>query len=141
MTIAFPKPNEAVLARRDEILTGLARLVAPEALVVSEDELRAFETDALTAYRKMPLAVVLPSTTAEVSAVLRFCHEHGVKVVPRGAGTSLCGGAIPQEDAIILGVAKMSRILETDFENRTARVQAGVTNLAITRRLPNLEPR
>ena len=112
MTIAFPKPDEGVLARRDEILAGLARLVAPEALVTSEDERRAFETDALTAYRKMPLAVVLPSTTAEVSAVLKFCHAHGVKVVPRGAGTSLCGGAIPQEDAIILGVAKMNRVLE-----------------------------
>ena len=132
MTIQFPMPDEGILVRRDEILTGLSKLVAPEALVVSEDERRAFETDALTAYRKMPLAVVLPSTTAEVSAVLRFCHEHGVKVVPRGAGTSLCGGAIPQEDAIILGVAKMNRILETDFANRTARVQAGVTNLAIS---------
>ena len=132
MTIAFPKPDEGVLARRGEILAGLARLVAPEALVTSEDERRAFETDALTAYRRMPLAVVLPSTTEEVSAVLKFCHAQGVKVVPRGAGTSLCGGAIPQEDAIILGVAKMNRVLDIDFENRTARVQAGVTNLAIT---------
>src|SRR5215204_5640182 len=132
MTIAFPKPDEGVIARGSEILTGLAQLVAPEALVTSEDERRAFETDALTTYRKMPLAVVLPSTTEEVSAVLKFCHEHGVKVVPRGAGTSLCGGAIPQEDAIILGVAKMNRILETDFANRTVRVQAGVTNLAIS---------
>src|SRR5829696_4024864 len=132
MTIAFPKPDEGVLARRDEILTGLAQLVAPEALVVSEDERRAFETDALTAYRKMPLAVVLPSTTEEVSAVLKFCHAHGVKVVPRGAGTSLCGGAIAQEDAIILGVSKMNRILETDFESRTVRVQSGITNLAIS---------
>src|SRR5215203_5594018 len=132
MTIAFPKPDEGVIARRNEILTGLAQLVAPEALVTSEDERRAFETDALTAYRKMPLAVVLPSTTEEVSAVLKFCHEHGVKVVPRGAGTSLAGGAVPQEDAIVLGVSKMNRVLETDFENRTARVQAGVTNLAIS---------
>src|SRR4051812_35066090 len=132
MSIAFPKPDEGVLAHRDEILAGLAQLVAPEALVVSEDELRAFETDALTAYRKLPLAVVLPSTTKEVSAVLKFCHAHGVKVVPRGAGTSLAGGAIPQEDAIILGIAKMNRVLETDFANRTVRVQAGVTNLAIS---------
>ena len=132
MSIAFPLPDEAVLARRDEILTGLAKLVAPEALVVSEDERRAFETDALTAYRKMPLAVVLPSTTAEVSAVLKFCHAHGVKVVARGAGTSLAGGAIPQEDAIVLGVAKMNRVLAVDFENRTARVQSGITNLAIS---------
>jgi len=132
MSIAFPKPDEAVVARRDEILSGLAQLVAPEALVTSEDERRAFETDALTAYRKMPLAVVLPSTTEEVSAVLKFCRQHGVKVVPRGAGTSLCGGAIAQEDAIILGVAKMNRLLEVDFESRTARVQAGITNLAIS---------
>src|SRR5215217_7065361 len=119
MTIAFPKPDEAILSRRADIIAGLSRLVAGEALIVSEEERRAFETDGLTAYRQMPLAVVLPSSTAEVSAVLRFCHDHGVKVVPRGAGTSLCGGAIPQEDAIILGVAKMNRILETDFENRT----------------------
>src|SRR3954452_18975836 len=132
MSIAFPKPDEGVLAHRNEILAGLAQLVAPEALVISEDERRAFETDALTAYRKMPLAVVLPSTTEEVSAILKFCREHGVKVVPRGAGTSLCGGAIAQEDAIILGVSKMNRVLEVDFANRTARVQTGITNLAIS---------
>jgi len=132
MSIAFPTPDEAVLSRRDEIVAGLSRLVHPEALIVSEDERRAFETDALTAYRRMPLAVVLPSTTQEVSAVLRFCNEHGVKVVPRGAGTSLAGGAIPQEDAIILGVAKMNRVVDVDFRNRTARVQAGITNLAIS---------
>ena len=132
MSIAFPIPDEAILARRDEIIAGLARLVRPEALIVSEDERRAFETDALTAYRRMPLAVVLPSTTEEVSGILRFCHQHGVKVVPRGAGTSLAGGAIPQEDAIILGVAKMNRMIAVDFANRTARVQSGMTNLAIS---------
>jgi glycolate oxidase len=132
MSLAFPLPDEAVLARRDEILRGLAPLVAPEALIVTEDERRAFETDGLTAYRKMPLAVVLPSSTEEVSAVMRFCHENGVKVVARGAGTSLAGGAIAQEDAIILGVAKMNRLLKADFENRTARVQSGITNLGIS---------
>jgi glycolate oxidase len=132
MTIAFPKPDEAVLARRDEIVRGLSRLVPSEALIVTEDERRAFETDALTAYRRMPLAVVLPTTTAEVAAVMRFCHENGVKVVPRGAGTSLAGGAIPQEDAIVLGVAKMNRVVDIDFANRTARVQSGITNLAIS---------
>src|SRR3982751_1786054 len=132
MSIAFPKPDAGVLARRDQILTGLARLVAPEALVTSADERRAFETDALTAYRKMPLAVVLPSTTEEVSAVLKFCRQHGVKVVPRGAGTSLAEGAIAQEDAIILGVSKMNRVLDVDFESRTVRVQSGITNLAIS---------
>jgi glycolate oxidase len=132
MSITFPEPDANVLARRDEILDGLGRLVAAEALIVTEDERRAFETDALTAYRKMPLAVVLPSTTEEVSAVLKFCHANGVKVVPRGAGTSLAGGAIPQEDAIVLGVAKMNRVIAIDFSARTARVQAGITNLAIS---------
>ncbi|GJD61076.1 FAD-linked oxidase C-terminal domain-containing protein [Methylobacterium frigidaeris] len=132
MTIAFPTPDPAILARRDAIVDGLRGLVAPEALVTSEDERRAFETDGLTAYRKMPLAVVLPSTTQEVAAVMRYCHENGVRVVPRGAGTSLAGGAIAQEDAVILGVAKMNRVLDVDFSNRTARVQAGITNLAIS---------
>lgn len=132
MSIAFPEPDAGILARRDEIIAGLARLVPAEALVTSEDERRAFDTDALTAYRKMPLAVVLPSTTQEVSAILRFCHDNGVKVVPRGAGTSLAGGAIPQEDAVVLGVAKMNKVLAIDFADRTARVQAGITNLAIS---------
>src|SRR4051812_26358206 len=132
MTIAFPKPDQTVLDRRDEILAGLRRLLPPEGLIVSEDERRAFETDALTAYRRMPLAVVLPTSTAEVAAVLKFCNQHRVKVVPRGAGTSLAGGAIPQEDAIVLGVAKMNQVLDLDFENRSARVQSGITNLAIS---------
>jgi glycolate oxidase len=132
MSIAFPVPDAAIVARREAIIAGLAPLVAPEALVTTEDERRAFETDGLTAYRKMPLAVVLPSTTAEVSAVMAFCHANGVRVVPRGAGTSLAGGAIAQEDAVILGISKMNRILDIDFENRTARVEAGITNLAIS---------
>src|ERR687898_781762 len=132
MSIAFPVPDQAVLPRREEILRGLAPLVAAEALIATEDERRVFETDGLTAYRKLPLAVVLPSTTEEVAAVMRFCRENGVKVVPRGAGTSLSGGAIAQEDAIILGVAKMNRMLAVDFANRTARVQSGITNLGIS---------
>ena len=132
MTIAFPTPDPGILARRDEIVAGLAGLVAPDALITSEDERRAFETDGLTAYRRLPLAVVLPSSTAEVSAILAFCNQQGVKVVARGAGTSLAGGAIPQEDAIILGLSKMARVLELDFENRAARVEAGITNLAIS---------
>jgi glycolate oxidase len=130
--IAFPAPRADILARRDLILEGLAAILPPESLVTSEDERRAFETDAFTAYRRMPLAVALPRTTAEVSAVLAFCHQHGVPVVPRGAGTSLCGGAIPQEDAVVIGISKMNRILEIDYVNRIARVEAGVTNLAIT---------
>lgn len=130
--IAFPIPRADILARRDEIIAGLKPLVAPDALITSDDERRPYETDALTAYRRMPLAVVLPSTTQEVAAVLSYCREQGVPVVPRGAGTSLAGGAIPQEDAIVIGVSKMNRILEIDYANRVARVQAGVTNLAVT---------
>ncbi|MGL5447204.1 MAG: FAD-linked oxidase C-terminal domain-containing protein [Rhabdaerophilum sp.] len=130
--ILFPEPRADILARRDFILDGLSKLVAPASLVSSEDERRAYETDAFTAYRRMPLAVVLPTTTEEVSAVLAFCHQHNVPVVPRGAGTSLCGGAIPQEDAVVIGLSKMSRILSVDYPNRLAKVQIGVTNLAIT---------
>jgi glycolate oxidase len=132
MSIAFPEPDQGILARREEILRGLARLLPHEGLISTQDERRAFETDALTAYRRLPLAVALPTSTEEVAAVMRFCQENGVKVVPRGAGTSLAGGAIPQEDAIVLGVAKMNRVVEIDFANRTARVQAGITNLAIS---------
>lgn len=130
--IAFPAPDPSILARRDAIVAGLARLVPADALVTTEDERRAFETDGFTAYRRLPLAVVLPSTTQEVAAVLSFCHREGVKVVPRGAGTSLCGGAIPQEDAVVLGVSKMNRVLDVNFADRTIRVQAGITNLAIS---------
>ena len=130
--IAFPVPDEKILARRDAIVAGLAALVPPNCLITSFDERRAFETDALSAYRRVPLAVVLPRTTQEVAAVLKFCHEEQVKVVPRGAGTSLSGGAIPQEDAVVVGIAKLNRILGIDYANRTMRVEAGVTNLAIT---------
>jgi len=130
--IAFPTPDPKILGRRDEIVAGLAALVPPECLVISEDERRAFETDALTAYRRLPLAVVLPRTTEETSKVMAWLHAQGVKVVPRGAGTSLSGGAIPQEDAVVIGVSKMSKILDIDYADRIARVQAGVTNLGIS---------
>ena len=130
--IAFPLPDAKILGRRDQIVAGLAALVPPECLVVSEDERRAFETDALTAYRRLPLAVVLPRSTEETSKVMAYLHQEGVKVVPRGAGTSLSGGAIPQEDAVVIGVSKMSKILEVDYADRIARVQAGVTNLGIS---------
>ena len=130
--IAFPEPDGLILSRRDEIVAGLLSILPDECVISSENERRAYETDALTAYRKLPLAVVLPRTTEGVSEVLKFCDREGVKVVPRGAGTSLSGGAIPQEDAIVLGVSKMNRILEVDYSNRIARVQTGVTNLSIT---------
>lgn len=130
--IAFPKPDPAILALRDSIIAGLARLVDAGCLITEEDERRVFETDALTSYRRLPLAVVLPQTTQQVSAVLKFCNEQGVFVVARGAGTSLAGGAIPQEDAVVVGISKMKRVLEIDYASRSMRVEAGITNLAVT---------
>jgi len=130
--IPFPLPDAALLARRDEIIAGLRPLVPPTSLITTLDERRAFETDALTAYRRMPMVVVLPETTEQVSAILKYCHDNGVKVVPRGAGTSLAGGAIPQEDSIVLGISKMNRILDVNYSDRTMKVQSGITNLAIS---------
>lgn len=130
--IAFIEPDRGILKRRDAILEDLTRLIAPGGLITTRDECRAYETDALTAYRKMPLAVVLPKTTEEVSAILKYCHDNGVKVVPRGAGTSLAGGAIPSEDAIVIGLSRMNRILVVNYDDRLIRVEAGVTNLNVT---------
>ena len=129
----MPEPDAAVIARRSAIAAELRRLCAAnDAVIESEDERRVYESDGLTAYRARPLLVVLPSTTEEVSQVLAYCHKTGLKVVPRGAGTSLSGGALPLEDGIILGLAKFNRILEIDYDNRCAVVQPGVTNLGIT---------
>ena len=130
--LTLPEPDAAVLARRDEIVRQLKKLVAAPGLIVDREGCRTFETDALTAYRCVPLAVVLPASTEEVSRVLRFCHDTKLKVVPRGAGTSLCGGALPLEDAIVLGISRMSKVLAIDVTNRAARVEAGVTNIAIS---------
>lgn len=130
--IAFPRLDADVLRRRDSIVEGLARILAPECLIADESGRLAFETDALTAYRRLPLAVALPRSSEEVARVLRFCRHEKVNVVPRGAGTSLSGGAIPQEDAIVVALTKMNRILEVNLADRYARVEAGVTNLAIS---------
>ena len=118
--IAFPAPDPAILARREAIRAGLAAILLPaECVIADEAGRRAFETDALTAYRRLPLAVVLPRTTEEVARTLRFCRDAGVNVVPRGAGTSLSGGAVPQEDAIVIGLSKMNRILEINSPTAT----------------------
>ncbi|MGL5138536.1 MAG: FAD-binding oxidoreductase, partial [Beijerinckiaceae bacterium] len=117
--IAFPVPKADVIARRDYLAAGLAKLLPPASLITAEDERRPFETDAFTAYKRLPMIVVLPETTEQVAAVLKFCVDNGVPVVPRGAGTSLCGGSTPQEDAVVIGVSKMNRILETNFADRT----------------------
>ncbi|MGO1118224.1 FAD-linked oxidase C-terminal domain-containing protein [Rhodovibrionaceae bacterium A322] len=129
----MPDPDQEVIARRREIAEDLRQLVPGEGVIFDEDERRVYESDGLTAYSALPLLVVLPEDTAQVSAVLRYCHEKGVKVVPRGAGTSLSGGALPLEDGILLGLGKFNRILDVDYENRCAVVQPGVTNLGITK--------
>ena len=94
--------------------------------------MRPYECDGLTAIREQPWLVALPETEAQVASVLRICHEHGVPIVPRGAGTGLSGGARPNADAVVLGLSKLSRILELDVDNCVARVQPGVRNLAIS---------
>src|SRR3954453_3528696 len=128
----MPVPDSSVIARRDEIAAALRRIVPGEGVIVSEPERRAYESDGLTAYRQKPLVVVLPSSVAQVAAVLRYCHGEGIKVVPRGAGTSLSGGALPLEDGVLLGMAKFNRIKEIDFDNRVTVVEPGVTNLAVS---------
>ena len=128
----MPKPDQNVIARRVEIATALQEIVPGEGVIVDEDELRPYESDGLTAYRQLPLIVVLPETTEQVAEVLRYCHANGVKVVPRGAGTSLSGGALPLADGVILGLGKFKNIIEIDYDNRCAVVQPGVTNLGIT---------
>jgi glycolate oxidase len=128
----MPTPDPDILARREEIISGLRRLLPAESVIEEPLRLKAYETDALTAYRQQPLAVALPSTTNEVAKVLRFAEETGVNVVPRGAGTSLSGGAIPAADAIVVGLGKFNRILDIDYVNRCVVAQSGVTNLAIS---------
>lgn len=128
----MPEPDAAVIARKDEIATALRGIVPGEGVIVNDDALRPYESDGLTAYRQPPLIVVLPETTDQVSRILRYCHDHDVKVVPRGAGTSLSGGALPLADGIVLGLGKFNRILDVDYDNRCAVVQPGVTNLAIS---------
>jgi glycolate oxidase len=130
--LTLPDPDRAVLARRNDIVRQLKRLVPEAILIVDLEGRRTFETDALTAYRCLPLAVVLVRSTEEVSAILRFCYDNHVKVVPRGAGTSLSGGALPLEDAIVLCLSRMNKVLAVDTANRVARVEAGITNIAVT---------
>ena len=130
--LAMPEPDRAVLSRRDAIAARLRAIVPGEGVITAPRELRAYESDGLTAYAQAPMLVVLPSDTAQVSAVLRTCHAEGIRVVPRGAGTSLSGGALPLADAVLLGLGKFKRILAVDLPNRCAVVQPGVTNLGVT---------
>ena len=131
MALKMPAPDVITAARRAEIARALRSLV-PGGVIDDDASLRVYESDALTAYRQPPMLVVLPRTTAEVSAVLAWCHKQAIKVVPRGSGTSLSGGALPLADAVLLGMARFNRILDIDYADRLAVVQPGVTNLAVT---------
>ena len=130
---ALPPPLPGILERRDAIIAALSALVPGEGTISEATRLKPYETDGLSAYRQPPLAVVLPTSTEQVAAVMRYCHQEGIRVVPRGAGTSLSGGALPLEDAVVIGLMRMNRILEIDFDDRLAVVEAGVTNLGITK--------
>ncbi|MDE0061039.1 MAG: FAD-binding protein [Defluviicoccus sp.] len=128
----MPEPDAEVIARRADIARALGKIVPGEGVIDDRAALRAYESDGLTAYRQPPMIAVLPETVAQVSAVLRYCHGEGIKVVPRGAGTSLSGGALPLADGILLGLGKFNRVLDIDYANRCAVVQPGVANLAIS---------
>jgi len=128
----MPQPNLEVLRKKFEIVTALLEVLPREAVIDNPAETKAYECDALTAYRCPPMIAVLPSTTQQVSDVLKICYHHEVPVVPRGSGTSLAGGALPTADSVILGVAKMNKVLETDYENRVIKVQSGRTNLSVS---------
>ena len=128
----MPVPDQTILDRLPALIAGLEAIVPGEGVIVDRDALKAYECDGLTAYRQLPMLVVLPETTEQVSQILRLCADLEVKVVPRGAGTSLSGGALPLEDGIVLGLAKFNRILSVDFDNRCVVAQPGVTNLGIT---------
>ena len=128
----MPEPDREMIARREEIASGLTKLLGPKGVVADPEAMSVFESDGLNGYRQTPLAVALPANTAEVAATLRYCNENGIKIVPRGAGTSLSGGALPLEDGVLLGLGRMNKILEIDYDNRAVTTQPGVTNLAIT---------
>lgn len=130
--LEMPKPDTAIVARKDEIVRRLTAAIGPQGVIFDPTGLRVYECDALSAYRCPPLAVALPASTAEVAAVLRICHEMGVPVTPRGSGTSLAGGALPTADCVLLGVSRLTATLEVDYANRFIRVEAGRTNLSVT---------
>ncbi len=132
MSIALPAPRADTLRKRNVVVNALKKLVDPNAVIAEEAGRRVFETDALTAHRRLPLAVVLPSSTEEVSRVLTYCHGAGIRIVARGAGTSLSGGALPLEDAIVLSLSRMNRVLEINSDSRYIRVETGITNLGVS---------
>ena len=132
MELALPKIDQKTIDNKDSIVKNLCKLTNPENVLSHADEIKPYETDALAAYTQTPLAVVLPENTDEVSEILKYCHKENIKVIPRGAGTGLSGGALPLQDAVILGLGKFNKILNIDFPNKCVVTQPGVTNLGIT---------
>ena len=128
----LPQPDIDIIARKPQIVAQLQAVLPDNAVIFDDHEVKAYECDGLSAYRCPPMVVVLPSSTEEVAAVLKICHAEGVPVVPRGSGTSLAGGALPTADSVVLGVSKLSKVLETNYEDRYIRVQSGRTNLSVT---------
>ncbi len=127
----MPAPDAAILADQAAIAAALADIV-PDGVIADAAGLSPYGSDGLTMYAQSPLAVVLPRTTDQVARVLAWCHQRGVKVVARGSGTSLSGGALPLADGIVLGMSRFNRILDVDYDQRIAVVQPGVTNLAVS---------
>jgi glycolate oxidase len=128
----MPKPSAVILDRKPAIVAALRQVLPTDAVIDAPEETRAYECDALSAYACAPMAVILPRSTAEISAALRVCHAMGVPVVPRGSGTSLAGGALPTADSVVLGISRMNAVLDVDYDNRFIRVEAGRTNLSVT---------
>ncbi len=130
--MGVPSPDSEILSRRDDIIAGLKSMLPDECVLDSLTSMRAYDADGLSSYRQTPLAVVLPTNVAQIASVMRWCKHNEVKIVPRGAGTSLSGGATPLADGILLSLGKFNKILDIDYENRCVVTQPGVTNLGIT---------
>ena len=131
----MPVSKDGLPCNRDvheDLIRKLRKLLPPEAVLTDKEDLRPFECDGLSVYRRLPLVVVLPETIAQVQAIMRLCHALQVPVVARGAGTGLSGGALPLSDGVLLSLAKFKRILHIDPENAMATLQPGVRNLAIS---------
>lgn len=128
----MPRPDSQIIDRRREIIDAIKRMLPGGGLIVDEEELRAYECDGLMAYRQLPLVVALPETVKQISQILFYCNSEGVKIVPRGSGTGLSGGALPLADGITIGLGKFNKIIDIDYENRAVVVQPGVTNKAIS---------
>jgi len=130
--LVMPRIDRKLLSKKDNVIASLKKIIKAENIIDHEDQTRPFETDALSAYKQKPLVVVFPENTEEVSKILEYCNQERIKVVPRGAGTGLSGGALPLADSILLCLGKFNKILEIDYTNRCVVAQPGVTNLSIT---------